>query len=246
MAQQDGKTHSDVNLEVRIQICLPTKRIYFNDIELDRLENHPQFTKYSPEQLELAPKSIRRVASSIDPNALRTYGINYGEVLLRSGRYSDGSGFMPLRGSTVANQPVFELGYGYPANAYIAVHVRIPEPDQGPEGRVIYWFKLPSVVPTDSFSTWLSPVSMEPDGRLRPIWFRLTHGEDMEVFPVSALPQKMRVSLGKRNDAHNDPTNDTLPALTTARMKYKTTTSSQQFVYEFVAKANEPIPACDQ
>lgn len=238
-------TQSDANAEVRIQVCLPTKRVYFNALKLDQLENHPLFTKYSQQQLELAPKTIRRVASSSDPKAIRNYGVNFGEVLVRSGQFSDGSGFMPLRDSTVANQPVYERGYGYPAQNYIAIHVRLPDLDKGPEGRVTYWFTLPKIVPTASFTTWLPPISMEPDGERLPIWWKLTHGGDMAIFPVSADPPKMRVTLKKRHAEHNDPTIDTLPALTTARMRYQTATSNQQFVYEFVPQAEEAIPACD-
>lgn len=244
-AQPNIDTQSDANTEVRIQVCLPTKRIYFSDLELDRLENHPLFTKYSQQQLELAPKTIRRVTSSSDPKAILSYGISFGEVLIRSGQFSDGSGFMPLRDSTVSNQPVYERGFGYPTQNYVAMHVRLPDLDKGPEGRVTYWFTLPKDIPNDRFTDWFSPVSMEPEGERLPIWWKLTHGRDLTIFPVAADPPKMRVSLMKRHVEHKEPTTDTLPALTTARMKYKTATSGQQFVYEFVPKPDEAIPACD-
>jgi hypothetical protein len=235
----------DANTEVQIQVCLPTKRIYFNDLELDRLENHPLFTKYSQQQLELAPKTIRRVATSSDPRTIHAYGIGFGEVLIRSGQFSDGSGFMPLKDSTAADQPVYEQGYGHPAQNYVAMHVRLPDQEKRPEGGVTYWFTLPKTIPDDRFTAWFNPVSMEPGGERLPIWWKLTHGGDMAIYPVSAEPPKMRVTLLKRHAEHNDPTIDTLPALTTARIKYKTATSDQQFVYEFVPKANEAIPACD-
>lgn len=237
----------DANTEVRIQVCLPTKRIYFNDLELDRLENHPLFTKYSQQQLELASKTIRRVATSSDARAIHTYGISFGEVLIRSGQFSDGSGFMPLKDSTVADQPVYERGSGYPAQNYVAMHVRLPEQGKGPEGGVTYWFTLPKTIPDDRFTAWFNPVSMESERATvsERIWWKLTHGGDMAIYPVSVDPPKMRVTLLKRRAEHNDPTIDTLPALTTARMKYKTATSDQQFVYEFVPKANEAIPGCD-
>lgn len=234
---------SDDNAEVRVQICLPAKRIYFNDLELDRLENHPMFTKYSPQQLELAPKIIRRVAASNDPKAIQVNGVSFGEVLIRSGQFSDGSGFMPIKDSTVANQPVYERGYGYPVQNYVAIHVRLPDREKGQEGNVTYWFTLPKTIPDDRFTVWLDPVSMEPAGGQ--LWWKLTHGGDLVIYPVSADPPKMRVTLRKRQVEHNDPTTDTLPALTTARLKYQTATSDQQFVYQFVPKSNETIPACD-
>lgn len=243
--QRNIDTQSDANAKVRVQVCLPTKRIYFNDLVLERLENHPLFTKYSQQQLELAPKTIRRVASSNDPRAIHVYGIRFGEVLIRDGQFSDSAGFMPLHDSTVTDQPVYERGYGYPASNYIAMHVRLPDSEKKAEGRVTYWFALPKSIPNDKFTDWFKPISMEPEGQRQPIWWKLTHGGDLEIYPVSADSPKMRVSLMERHEKHNDPTIDTLPALTTARMKYRTATSDQQFVYEFIQKANEAIQACD-
>lgn len=240
-----GDPQFDANTEVRIQVCLPNKRVYFNDLVLDRLQNHPLFTKYSQQQLDLAPKTIRRVASSSDPRVIHDYGIGFGEVLIRKGQFSDGKGFMPLHASTVVDQPIYERGYGYPAQNYVAMHVRLPDSDKGPEGRVTFWYTLPKHIPHDGFTDWFKPISMEPEGERFPIWWKLTHGGDLAKYPVSPDPPKMRVSFKKRHTEHSDPTTDTLPALTTARMKFKTATSDQQFVYEFVPKANEAIPACD-
>jgi len=251
----NSDTQSDTKAEVRIQVCLPTKRIYFDDLELARLENHPLFTKYSQQQLELAPKTVRRVATSSDPRVtnnpkvIRDYGVGFGEVLIRSGQFSDGSGFMPLKDSTVADQPVYEQGYGYATQNYVAMHVRLPDREKGPEGSVTYWFKLPKAISADKFTDWFNPVSMEPEqtkgGERLPIWWKLTHGADLPIYLVSADAPKMRVMSLERRPEHNEPTSDSLPALTTARMKYRTATSGQQFVYEFVPKANEAIPKCD-
>lgn len=243
--QRNSDQQLEANVDVRIQVCLPTDRIYFNDLVLDRLENHPLFTKYSQQQLELAPKSIRRVASSSDPMARRAYGISFGEVLNRQGILSDGSGFMQLHDSTVANQPIYERGYGYPAVNYIAMHVRLPNPETRPEGRVTFWFALPKDIPRGGFTDWFKPLSMEPEGQRLPIGWKLTHGGELAVFPLSPNSPKMRVSFKERSPEHNDPTTDTLPALTTARIKFKTQTNDQYFVYEFVPKSNESIPACD-
>src|SRR5450830_243911 len=249
----NGDASSDGNAEVRVQLCLPAKRVYFNDIELDRLINHPQFTSYSPQQLELAPKVVRRIATSSDPRAIQFYGINFGAVLNGPGGYTDGAGVMSIKGSTVANQPVYENGYGYPAQNYVAIHVRLSGQEHGPEGNVTYWFTLPKTIPDDKFSAWLNPVSMEPEratGVDAKLWWKLVNGGDLAIYPVSANPPKMRVTLQKfalqqRQTAHKDWTTDTLPALTTARSKYRTETSNQQFVYEFVPKSIEAIPSCD-
>lgn len=243
--QRNVDSQLDSNAKVRIQICLPSKRIYFKALVLEQLENHPLFTKYSQQQLQLAPKAIRRVYNSDDPSTIHTYGISFGEVLIRDGQFSDGAGFVPLRDSTISDQPVYEKGYGYPLRNYVAMHVRLPDSEKGTEGRGTYWFTLPKSIPSDRFTDWFSPISMEPDGERLPIWWKLTHGGNLVIYPVPANPPKMRVSLEIRREEHNDPTTDTLPALTTARMKYRTATSGQQFVYEFVPAASEAIPACN-
>lgn len=238
-------TQSDAGGEVRVQVCLPAKRIYFNDLVLERLENHPLLTKYSQQQLELAPKAIRRVAVSNDSRAIQTYGISFGEVLIRDGVFSDGVGFMPIYDSTMANQPVYERGYGYPASNYVAIHVRLPEAEMGPEGPVTYWFSLPKDIPIDRFTDWFKPVSIESKDQQQQLRWKLTHGENLATYPVPPSSPKMRVSLMRRQKKHDDPTVDTLPALTTARIKYRTATSDQQFVYQFVPQAAESVPSCD-
>lgn len=81
-SQRNSDSVGDANKVVRVQICLPNSRIYFNELVLERLENHPQFTNYSLRQLELASKMIRRVAYSSDPRVIKVYGVGFGEVLV--------------------------------------------------------------------------------------------------------------------------------------------------------------------
>jgi hypothetical protein len=234
---------ADAKTDVTVQVCLPFKRVYFNDIVLERLENHPLFTEYSPQELALAPKTIRRVANSSDPRAIHEYGIGFGEVLNREGVLSDGGGFMSLQDSTIADQPVYEQGYGYPARNYIAMHVRLPANDT--QSQVTYWFELPKYVPSDKFSDWFKSISMEPEDQRLPGWWKLTHGQGLTMYPVPTDSPRMRVTLMPLRAKHKDPTIDTLPALTTARIKFKTPTSDKQFVYEFVPASKGAIPACD-
>ena len=116
----------------------------------------------------------------------------------------------------------------------------------GANGRVAYWFVLPKSIPNDRFTAWFRPTSMEPEDQNKDIGWKLTHGGDLAIYPVSADSPMLRVSLMQRHTKkHDDPTIDTLPALTAARIKYKTAASDQQFVYEFVPKAAEAIPICE-
>ena len=241
----------DSNEKVRIQVCLPNKRVYFKDITLDKLENHRLFTKYSPEQLQLAPKTIRRVESSDDPRSIHNYGIGFTEVLFRDGMPSSVSGWIPLHDSTVSDQPVYEPEGGRPAQYYVAMSVDIAGQKNKSEGPIEYWFTLPKSIPNDRFTDWINPISVEDKGKHQnlPISWQLINGKDMPIYPVPADSPKMRFSFKKNFQSflgkHEDPTTDILPALTTARMKYRTPTSGKDFVYEFVQKTNDVIPACD-
>ena len=65
----------------------------------------------------------------------------------------------------------------------------------------------------------------------------------MPIYPLSAPPLKMRAMLVKRYIAHDDPTSDYLPALTTARTKYKA--RDPQALHEFLPESRVAIPKCD-
>jgi hypothetical protein len=217
----------NANKVIRVQICLPKSRVYFNEIVLERLENHPQLTNYSLQQLELAPKIIRRVAYSSDPMAIKVYGIGFGEVLVQDGI------------------SIYEPGYRYPASEYIAMDAHLPKTEREAGNEVAYWFVLPKSIPETGFTDWFIPISMEAKNHQAGLGWRLVHGGKLEIYPVSIDPPKMRVSLMERYVKHIDPLSDVLPALTTARIKYRTAASSQQFAYEFVPKSSAEIPACD-
>jgi hypothetical protein len=248
--QGDGER---AELEVRVQVCVPTKRVYFNDLQLDTVENFPGYTHYSPQQLQLVPNKIRRVAPSDDPRVaddprvIRSYGVAFGEVLGRPGDFSDSSGFMALRDATVGHQPIYGKEGGHPARKYIAVHLRLYD-EPNPAGPT-YWFKLPKAISADRFTNWFGPTSIEtgemaekePDR----IWRNVTHEGKLPIHSIPANAPKMRVKLQEPVRRPMDPASDWLPALTTARLRFQTATSGPEFVHEFVAKSNEAIPNCD-
>lgn len=252
ISSQGGIMRANADTVAKIQVCVPTKRIYFTELQLDRLENHPNFTRYSKQQLELAPKTIRRVAPRDDPRVIndprvvKGYGLAGEMILNTSGLYSAGTAFMSVKDSTTSHQPVYEMGHEYPASNYVAISVRLVNADveQGVKAPT-YWFKLPANISADGFSGWFPPHSMEKDPSSTSFWYRLTQRGDLPIHPVDVDPPKMRIKLLKSRPAHNDPTIDSLPALTTARLTLKTATGGPDFVYEFVAKTNEVIPSCD-
>lgn len=153
---------SNSEMGVWIQICLPTKRVYFDTLELEQVENHPYFTKYSPQELALAPKTIRRVANSSDarvmedPRVVRSDYIMFGKVI-QDTRYqrSYGHGAIFLEGSTISDQPVYGNDYGeysYPHKKYVAIAVNFPKNEKDLISNVEYWFTLPEIISTDKFT----------------------------------------------------------------------------------------------
>jgi len=241
----------DSNEKVRIQVCFPNKRVYFKDITFDKLEDYNFPTEYSRQQLRLAPKTIRRVESSNDPRSIHNYGIGFTEVLFRDGMPSAVSGWIPLHDSTVSDQPVYEPVHGRPAKNYVAISVNLVDQKDKSEGAIKYWFTLPKSIPDDKFTSWFNPASMEDTGKHQnqSVWWQVINGKDMPIYQAPADSPKMRFSFKKNlqdfTGKRDNPAVDILPALTAARMKYRTPTSGKDFVYEFVEKTNDIIPACD-
>lgn len=230
--------------EVRIQFCLPTKIVKFDDLTLDHLENHPTYTHYSSEQLARAPRTIRRVVRSDDAGAIDRLFLTYSEVLKQDGLFSEIGGSVALSDATVADQPVFERGYTRPAGDYVAFSVLGPDPRPGVTVQVRYWYVLPKNIAAGTFSAWLPPVSMEPADRQDGTDWTLLRGGTLLAVPVVGAVPRMRVSFAKLPLANRNPATDTLPALTTARRHLRVAESKQDFVHEFVEKSSATIPAC--
>lgn len=242
--EQFNRSRVGATDHVRIQICLPTKIVKFDAIVLDRLENHPNYTHYSAQQLDLAPKTVRRLAPSSDPRAIKSISIPFEEVRNRSGIFSQGGGSISLRDSTMADQPVFEAGHTFPAKDYIAFNVNAPDPRPAATGRVNYWYVLPKDIPVGVFSKWLKPVAMELEGQKTSIGWTLVHGGKLLTSPVIGDPPRMRASLAELPKHGLNPRTDELPALTTARKKFRKPDSGPDFVYEFVEQSEGVIPDC--
>lgn len=241
--QQHLGAQFEPNTVVRIQVCVPDKQVYFKDIVLDEVENHPKTTKYSPEQLNLAPKTVKRVdTSSNDPKAIDRYWIGFGEIRNHNGIQSSGGGAISLRASTVSNQPVFgNGGYGAPPQDYLALTVDLMNTPS--RNRIIYWYKPPNTIPVGRFTSWLSPTSTTPKKNYTDSRDKLFRQEGIYASTIPNNAPKMRFSLESplKRRKHDDPTVDNLPALTTARKYYGTAAN----IHEFVQKSNEKIPSCD-
>ena len=246
-AERANPWNANSSKHVRIQVCLPTKAVKFEDVVLDRLENHPTSPPrpYSRAELETAPKTVRRMVPSESPGAIDNPFLPYEEVRKNSGLFSAGGGPISLRDSTITGQPVYEEDFTQPVNELVAFAVGIRGSETKDGEALQYWYTLPREIPVKVFSGWLAPISMIPPGYRPPPSFTLTHGGKLPILPVIGDTPKMRVSLVEPPTYQRSPANDFLPALYTARKNFKSNDSGRFFVYEFVEKSNEAIPACE-
>ncbi|MEM8511658.1 hypothetical protein RCH14_000949 [Massilia sp. MP_M2] len=245
-AEQANPWKASSTKHVRIQVCLPTKVVKFEDLVLNRLENHPTSPQrpYSQAELEIAPKTVRRMVPVESPRAIDSPLLPYEQVRKRSG-FSIGRRLISLEDSTIADQPVFEEGFTQPVSELVAFAVLIRGKETKADEATQYWYTLPKEIPVGVFSGWLAPISMIPPGYSPHPSFSLTRGGMLPIFPVHGDTPKMRVSLVEPPTYKRSPATDFLPALYTARTKFKSDDSGRFFVYEFVEKSGERIPACE-
>lgn len=222
---------------VRLQVCLPTRVVEFDEIVLDRLRNHPLWA-YPEAELALAPRTVRRVKPSADARTAARLLLRYEEVFNDSPGLS--AGVLSLRDSTVHGQPVFDKGSPDRGSTASAMGITLPSPDNG----VTYWFVYPHDIPADGFSAWMEPASMIPVGHKSDPALALMARRQLPSYPVSRDAPKMRYARVPRPSPQRDAATDSLPALYTAREKFKLPDSSLTYAYEFVEQAGQPIPAC--
>ncbi|MES1189807.1 MAG: hypothetical protein ABUS47_01885 [Steroidobacter sp.] len=246
--KREGEALSRPN--VVVQVCLPRKRIYYDTIELDRVDNHPIFTKYSESELNFAPKTIRRVATPDDPRVInepmstRTLWIGFTSVERQNNNFSSLGSTLAIENSTIADQPIYQINLLPPAKSYVGLEVNLQLENKD---TMHYWFKLPKTVSISEFSDWFAPVSMETDRQAHEtysIFSELLRSHDMPIYTVSDDPPKMRVRL-MQIDKHENSSVDYLPALTSAKKKFQTPDSNMGFFYEFVPPSTELVPRCN-
>ncbi len=238
--------------QVVVQVCIPNKRIYFDTIHVENVKNHP-ITKYSSQELALAPKTIRRVASfsdtrlAKDPRGTREVSIPFTDVTRNRFVASTSSSHIAIADSTTSGQPIYEIRLMTPASDYVGLEVVLPK--EGHEGNKNnhYWFKLPSSISKKEFSGWYSPASMESGmstNESLSVERETISGRKMPIYPVDKYSPKMRVIL-KLRERHDNPVNDYLPAITTAKNKFEKPNITSEFFKEFVPQENENVPSCN-
>ena len=180
--------------EVQIQVCMPTTKIRYRDVNLDNVFNHYPFTQYNYEQLILVPRSVREligvgteeVGSADNKEAYYTTALL--NVNHTCGIKNIAIDHLRLAGITVSDQPVYETSYGSAQHQYIAIGVA------GKDVPGMHWFKLPEKIDRGKFSKWLSPTYSEPStsGQTQ---FVLLNGGSVPAHSVTPNAPKIRVQL---------------------------------------------------
>ena len=228
---------------VRIQVCVPTTKVFFKDTNLTQLKNFYPFTKYSDAQLELAPHSVKELfrVESLGADVTGQKSAYTGTRLLDVGVscYVPGIGadWVYLRGATTKNQAVYEMKYGNLPDQYIAVGVKL----QDVPGT--HWFKIPSHIEKEKYSDWFGPVSTEP-ASTNQAQMVLVSGGPMPMYPVERNAPKIRVQLHNFSESHDEPSNDYFPATYTAWEVSRANGSTDPSSATFLEPLNGDIPSC--
>lgn len=229
---------------VVVQICRPTKRIAFEDLAIDIVEQ-PPYRTYTPDELSIVPRVIRQVVDSKDPTATKQYIIGYGEVLNRDGIRSASGGTIQLFGNTVQDQPVYAKT-GYRLRDYIAIRVSVRDNEYSLEPPVDYWFRVPNSLRFDQYTDWIAPISKD-DAAIRnrqrsSTSVKLANEQRMDTYSVTSGAPRIRFRL--EIPAKPDPKTDFYPAIVSAILKDYPTPGVGTGRYRFVPKSGDEIPGC--
>lgn len=107
---------------------------------------------------------------------------------------STGRGSIYLADTTDAGEPVYERSTNRRAGAVIAVGVRTR--DNSPSQRKVSWFRPPSGIPRGSFTPWLQPDHIEPEGANRSMQWLLLNGKPLPAGkPIPQDAPRVRFAL---------------------------------------------------
>lgn len=253
-------------LTVLLQVCVPGQVVRFKDLEVD-LRGAPPAREFDEEvrsilQVEAQPRSrppvgvkdpgdrdvARQWIPGSGPGEVERPALRFGEVMNRGGVVSEGIGGIRLMGSTLKDQPVFEMR-GDPPGNYLALSIRLPVSRKGSQDYVTYWFRLPPAISETGFSDWIAPVSEEDRAiqerqKLSTGW-SLMDGKPMEVHKVGPGAPKMRVKLVTLRDYANlnrfwERTRDAL----VQKYYVGAPPGPQRDRLLFAPKRDEAVPAC--
>lgn len=242
-------------VRVIVQTCLPDKTVAFESVNLE-LTGIPK-ARTLREQREAS--GFKEDGGSLTASVRISPQDDPDIVSVRQWRYTQGSGHLSRywlrtedikRGSagtsvdylwnaTEKGQPVFERQGARPEDI-VAFAVR--------DDSVAYWYKLPKEIPTDRFSDWQDPISVEVtkgEGKPKtPFFYLLVHGGEMPINPVSGNPPRLRFRLMTFEEYHDQRRLWARAQKAVGEKYYRGTPKEQRDRLHFVPDSREIIPGC--
>ena len=250
-----------------IQICLPDKTTYFDDLKVDVTDLPADIPPSALQKLFYEANAYKAGEGFINPyqsnSPNREYQptrlwrkpanpTDYPNYWIAAGAAENVKGIMSagsipggyLVDSTEKNQPVF-LGFtSQRPTDVIGVSVTLPKDENG-ELRE-FWFKVPKEIRNDQYTNWISPVSEEGITERSapfPTFWLLTHGKDMPLYQVKPNSPQMRFTLMTTKEYYHRSEYGRR-AINAAQLQHMKDKPSDNEHHHYVPEKRESIPSC--
>lgn len=256
---------------VAVQICVPDKTAYFDDLTVDVTDlpadlSYQQlrelfqdanahkagegFTNpYQSNSTERECQTIRLWRKPSNPDDYPQYRIVTALVANQKGSGSiTGLVGETLLDNTEKDQPVF-FGYSYkrPGDV-IALSITLPRERDGNVEMRTFWFKLPQELEHGKYTVWMNAIS-EESAKQQPAkvytGFLLLAGKEMPIYPVGENAPHLRYTLMSLSE-YDKFTADGRRAMTSARLKHVLSDPLDKEYYHYVPTKHDTIPACGE
>jgi hypothetical protein len=247
---------------VFIQVCLPDRVTYFDQISVDVTDMPEDVDLTTVRQLFETAKISTPMDRPQDADGARVYETvrlwrtpkspsEFSKPFIHAGTTtigSDGGLFAYLLGSTKRNQPVFSYYTYQRAKDIVGLHLKLAINRDGSDQERQFWYKVPPGLQKGVYTSWAVPVS-EENGRFdtASVMLTLTHGGAMPLYPVGEHAPRVRFTLftGKEDGLDTKAVLRGRYAAQLERAKARQPYAPSENVL-FIAGSQSEIPACDE
>jgi len=252
-------------LRVIVQVCLPDKKVVFEDVKLDLTDIPKEKTlreerengsckeagKKWHKSIELAHQNdadkvtVRRWVYDHYLNDVERSFLGLVEV------HNHGSGTkgLKLRNNSDKNQPIYEY-HGGRQDDIIAFGVSSKSLEKGKSKFLTYWYKPPAKIPTGEYTKWLEPFTQESNENRKPYepgfsWY-LMRGKKFETPAVKIGAPKIRYKVITFEDDHDEERLWNRAQKEVARIRRYTGSTPEEFQrVHYAPQSKETIPGCE-
>lgn len=270
-AEQDTKEFNNYltdskALRVLVQICLPDRTAFFESLDVDVTDMPAQIRRdeigkmYSdakalktydnPYKSSSSAREFQRIQQwrpSTSDTDFPKKSISFGKVSNVKGVVSDGGGSATLAGSTERNQPIFTAFSHERAGDLLAIHTGVQVNRDGVSMPIQYWFKLPKEIGTHGYTEWMPPLSEEKlteRTAKQPIFWLLTHGKELPIYPVGNDAPRIRYRLVSSEEYWKFNDVGRRAMILTRLKRLTSSTPLNEELFHLVPALHEAVPPC--